>query len=91
MLAAYETKIVSAEHLPLFTRHLALKASMYAKVHNQHGEYTDQWLYRLDLINKLRERLLNDKEKQNEENKVEEDSEPPEIRELLDKLDFTTT
>lgn len=91
VLAAYETKIVSAEHLPLFTRHLALKASMYAKVHNQHGEYTDQWLYRLDLINKLRERLLNDKEKQNEENKVEEDSEPPEIRELLDKLDFTTT
>lgn len=57
-LAAYEVKVVSEENLALFTRNLALKASQYAAIHSQGAEYMDNWVYRLQLISTLRERII---------------------------------
>lgn len=57
VLAAYELKAMSEDYLSQFVRHLVTKASQYATVYNQHGEYTDNWTYRLQLIENLRQRL----------------------------------
>lgn len=57
VLAAYELKTMSEAYLSLFVRHLVVKASLYAAVYNQHGEYADNWTYRLQLIENLRHRL----------------------------------
>lgn len=57
VLAAYELKTMSEAYLSQFVRHLVFKASQYAAVYNQHGEYTDNWTYRLQLIQNLKIRL----------------------------------
>lgn len=62
--AAYDLKVVSEENLAIFVRNLALKLSLYASIHNAGGDYTDNWVYRLQLINTLKERVLKQTEEQ---------------------------
>lgn len=57
-LAAYEVKVVSEDNLALFVRNLAFKASQYAAIHSQGAEFMDNWVYRLQLISTLRERII---------------------------------
>jgi len=57
-LAAYEMKVVNESNLHLFVRNLALKASQYAAIHNLGTEYMDNWVYRMQLISSLHDRLI---------------------------------
>lgn len=77
-LAAYETKVVQDCNLALFVRNLCLKASQYAAIHNLGGEYMDNWVYRLQLIEQLTERVTK------LDTASTEQSEQESITELLD-------
>lgn len=56
-MAAYEFKVVQDCNLALFVRNLCLKASQYAAIHNLGGDYMDNWVYRLHLIEQLTDRV----------------------------------
>lgn len=72
--AAYDLKIISEENVSLFVRNLAIKLSLYASIHNAGGDYTDNWVYRLQLINTLKERVLKQAEEQAIESKKEKEA-----------------
>lgn len=88
-LTAYEVKVVSEENLGLFVRNLALKASQYAAIHTARGEYTDNWVYRLQLAQKLKERVIAAKEQQEDHDNDDSDGEEERTIALADGLDFT--
>lgn len=74
-LAAYEAKVIRDDNLTLFARNLCLKASQYASIHHLGGEYMDNWVYRLNLIEQLSERLSKlETQKNNQELKENETS-----------------
>ena len=55
-------KVVSADALPGFIRHLALNASAFSQIWSEllgQGEYVSSWRGRLKQINKLREKYAN--------------------------------
>lgn len=60
IFAACQLKIVSEDSLAVFVRNLAIIASKFATVWNSQGDYISHWQYRLEQINKLREKTLGD-------------------------------
>lgn len=88
-LTAYEVKVVSEENLGLFVRNLALKANQYAAVHTARGEYKDNWVYRLQLAQQLRDRVVAARKEQEKSENEDSDGEEERSIELADGLDFT--
>lgn len=63
IFAACHLKIVSENSLPVFVRNLAIIASKFAAVWNSEGNYISHWQYRLEQIETLRNKALDEQKK----------------------------